>query len=107
MASPQPFAPAEAEGAAAVATRARTSLEDLLPALVRKVAWSGDGKRGTVHMELGAGALAGGKLLIQADHGRVRIRLTAPEGASLADWRERIAGRLAARGLIVDQIDVE
>jgi hypothetical protein len=106
VASPQGPAPVEAE-AEAIATRARTSLEDLLPALVRKVAWSGDGKRGTVHLELGSGPLAGGKLLIQAEEGRVRVHLSAPDGAGLAAWRERIAQRLEARGLVIDQIDVE
>jgi hypothetical protein len=106
MGTPQPLAP-EPSGPEAVATRARASLEDLLPALVRKVAWSGDGKRGAVHLELGSGPLAGGRLLIQAEEGRVHVHLSAPEGASLEGWRERIAGRLAARGLDVDGIDVD
>lgn len=99
-----PLAPTVAE---AVTARARTSLEDLLPALVRRVAWSGDGRRGAVHLELGAGPLAGGKLLIQADGGRVRVQLSAPEGASVEGWRERIAGRLEARGLVVDEVAVD
>lgn len=103
-----PAAPLAAPtGAEAVATRARTSLEDLLPSLVRKVAWSGDGRRGAVHLELGGGPLAGGRLLIHAEDGRVRVHLTAPDGVAREAWRERIASRLAARGLVVDQVDVE
>lgn len=85
---------------------ARTSLEDLLPALVRKVAWSGDGRRGTVRMELGAGALAGATLTIHADDGRVRVELDAPAHANAAEWRTRIHDRLTRRGLLVDAIEV-
>ncbi len=85
---------------------ARTSLEDLLPSLVRKVAWSGDGRRGTVRMELGAGALAGATLLIHADDGRVRVELDAPSHVNAAEWRTRIHDRLTRRGLLVDSIDV-
>jgi hypothetical protein len=103
----QPLTDPAAPAAEAVATRARTSLEDLLPSLVRKVAWSGDGRRGTVHLELGEGPLAGGKLLIQAEDGRVRVRLSAPDGVAREAWRDRIASRLAARGLDVDEVDVD
>jgi hypothetical protein len=90
-----------------VEVRARASFEDLLPALVRKVAWSGDSRRGSIRLELGAGALAGATLLVQADDGRVCVRLSAPPGVDLDGWRERIAGRLAARGLgSVDDVHV-
>jgi hypothetical protein len=82
-------------------------LEDLLPSLVRKVAWSGDGRRGTVRLELAAGALAGGTLLVQTDEGRVTVHLSAPAGVDLEAWRSRIAQRLASRGLPVDQVEVE
>jgi hypothetical protein len=85
---------------------ARTSLEELLPALVRKVAWVGDGRRGTVRMELGAGALAGATLLIHADEGRVRVELDAPSHVNATEWRARIHERLTRRGLLVDSIDV-
>ncbi len=85
---------------------ARTSLEDLLPLLVRKVAWAGDGKRGTVRMELSAGALAGATLVVHADHGHVRVELDAPAHVNAAEWRARIHERLTQRGLLVDAIDV-
>jgi len=94
-------------GAEATATRASASLEDLLPSLVRKVGWSGDGRKGTVRMELGAGELAGATLLVHAEEGRVRVHLSAPAGTSAAGWRDRIAERLAARGIQVDDIEVE
>src|ERR1019366_8033100 len=49
--APPPMTPAPGEAPPTAGTRA--SVEDLLPALVRKVAWSGDGRRGTVRLELG------------------------------------------------------
>lgn len=93
--------------AGAAEQQVRTSLEDLLPALVRRIAWSGDARRGTVRLELGAGALSGATLVVHADAGRVRVQLTAPVGADPAEWRARIEGRLAARGIDVEAVDVE
>jgi hypothetical protein len=88
------------------AARAGVSLEDLLPAFVRRIAWSGDGRKGTVRMELGAGALAGATLILRADDGRVRVQLDAPPGADTAAWRERIERRLAARGIETESVEV-
>lgn len=83
----------------------RASLEDLLPALVRRVAWAGDGRRGTVRLELGSGALAGAELVVHADEGRLRVQLRAPAGVDLGPLRERIALRLAARGMALDEVE--
>jgi hypothetical protein len=83
------------------------SVEELWPALVRKAAGSRDARRGTVRLELGAGALAGATVLVQSDDGRVRVQLSAPPGIDLDVWRARIASRLAARGLEVERIDVD
>jgi hypothetical protein len=94
-------------GPVQVETRIRSSLEDLLPELVRRVAWSGDGRRGTVRLELGAGELAGATLLVHADDGRVRLQLSVPPGVSARGWGERIAERLGARGLVVDGVEVD
>ena len=90
---------------AAEAPCARASVEDLLPALVRKVAWSGDGRRGTIRLELGSGAMAGAEVVVASDEGRVSVHLRAPPGVDLDDWRKRIGARLAARGIDVDEID--
>jgi hypothetical protein len=98
--SASPSARTLADGAA------RTSLEDLLPQLVRRVAWSGDGRRGAVRLELGVGALAGATLLVQSDGGQVRVQLSAPPGLDVDAWRIRIAERLASRELSVDAVDV-
>jgi hypothetical protein len=72
---------------------------------VRKIAWSGDARRGTVRIELGAGALAGATLLVAANGGRVQVTLIAEATHSDVDldtWRERIAARLSDRGLDAD-----
>jgi hypothetical protein len=87
--------------------RAFASLEDLLPALVRKIAWSGDGRRGSVRLELDAGALSGATLLVRADGGQLHVALRTPPGTQVEDWRRRIAARLEAKGLDVTAIDVE
>jgi hypothetical protein len=92
---------------APAATRASTSLEDLLPALVRKVAWSGDGRRGTVRLELGSGGMAGAEVVVESDEGRVRVQLRAPDGVDGDAWRRRVSLRLAARGLHVEDVQVE
>jgi hypothetical protein len=92
-------------GPSAALLQARASLEDLLPALVRRVAWSGDGRRGTMRLELGAGRLAGATLLVHADAGRVRVEISAPAGVDTAPWQERIAARLRERGLALDGVD--
>lgn len=83
------------------------SVEELWPTLVRRAAWSGDARRGSVRLELGAGALAGATVLVQSDDGRVRVQLTAPAGVDLDAWRARIALRLAARGLDVERLEVD
>ena len=77
-------------------------LEEILPALVRKIAWSGDARKGAVRIELGAGALAGATLLVASDGGRVQVTLSARSDVELEPWRERIAARLADRGLDAD-----
>jgi hypothetical protein len=100
--------PSPAAGAAdEPAERARTSLEDLLPALVRKVAWSGDGRKGTVRLELGAGAMAGAEVVVQSEAGRVTVQLRAPAGVDAEAWRKRVEGRLTARGLQVDGVEAQ
>jgi len=89
-----------------VETRARVSLEEILPALVRKIAWAGDGKRGSVRIELGAGELAGSTLLVHADGGKVRVELNVPPGVNANDWQQRIHEKLTARGLDVESVEV-
>jgi hypothetical protein len=90
-----------------VEVRARASLEEVLPAVVRRIAWSGDGRKGSLRLEFGAGALAGGTLVVHADDGRIRVELSAPPGADTSAWKERIVSRLQERNLHVDEVVVD
>lgn len=83
--------------------RAR-SLEELLPALVRRIAWAGDRHRGTVRLELGAGAYAGTTVLVHADGGRVRVEIGGSEGPELDRLRARLDARLRGHGLDVESV---
>lgn len=93
-----PLAPAPAE---AVAPRARVSMEELLPQLVRRIAWAGDRRKGTVQLELGAGRHAGTTVTVHADEGRVRVELA---GAGADELRGRIDARLRERGIQVESV---
>ncbi len=113
MIGPTAMAPAEGaakasavDAAEAPERTARSSLQELMPQLVKKVAWSGDGTRGAVRLELGSGALAGGTLLVQANGSRVSVQLDAPAGTDTASWQRDIRARLEARGLEVDDVEV-
>jgi hypothetical protein len=101
-----PLASAPATGAAASSLRAAASLEDLVPALVRRIAWSGDRHRGSVRVELGAGELAGATLLVHAEGGRVRVHLDVPPGVDAGRWQRRICRRLTSRGVATDDVEV-
>lgn len=98
---------AVADPGGAPALRAMTSLEEILPQLVRRLSMTGDGRRGAVRVEIGTGALAGSTLLVSAEDGRLRVELSAPSTVDAASWRDRIASRLAARGLVVDEVLVQ
>lgn len=83
--------------------RAR-SLEELLPALVRRIAWAGDRNKGTVRLELGAGAHAGTTVTVHAEGGRVRVEIGGSEGPELDRLRARLDTRLRGHGLDVESV---
>ncbi|GAC1532303.1 MAG: hypothetical protein NVS3B10_27340 [Polyangiales bacterium] len=83
--------------------RAR-SLEELLPALVRRIAWAGDRNKGTVQLELGAGSYAGTTVTVHADGGRVRVEIAGTEGPDLDRLRARLETRLRGHGLDVESV---
>jgi hypothetical protein len=99
-------AAAPAPNADPFAAAARVSLEQVMQRFVRRIAWSGDARTGTARIELGAGALKGATLLLQADGPEVRVSLEVPPGVDAAGWRERIGNRLAARGLRVTSFEI-
>ena len=107
------LAPPPAVGAVAqeppsalVELQAHASLEELIPTLARRIAWSNDGRRGAVRIEVGEGRLAGATVLVTADDGRVSVDMEMPSTATSAGWQQRIAERLASRGLDVEKVDV-
>jgi hypothetical protein len=100
------FPGATSEAAAASTARVPASLEDLLPSLVRRIAWSGDGQRGSVRLELGAGELAGATLLVHAEAGRVSVHLDVAPGTDTRSWQRRLHERLEARGVPTDGVEV-
>jgi hypothetical protein len=87
----------------AAAVRGR-SLEELLPALVRRIAWAGDKQKGTVRLELGAGAYVGTTVVVHADAGRVRVEIGGNEGPDLERLRARLDARLRGHGLDVESV---
>jgi hypothetical protein len=105
LAPPATSSPAidPASTAANEPVRAR-SLEELLPALVRRIAWAGDRKSGTVRLELGAGVYAGTTVTVHADAGRVRVELGGAEGPELDRLRTRLDARLRGHGLDVESV---
>jgi hypothetical protein len=84
----------------------RTPIEHLMAKLVRRIAWSGNGRTGAARLEIGAGELEGATLTIQADDGLVRVALDLPPGVDRAAWKTRISERLAVRGLQVEAVEV-
>src|SRR5439155_3719371 len=98
VAPPTLHAPAAVE--ATEAPRAKMSMEELLPALVRRIAWAGDKHKGTVRLEIGAGAYAGTTMLVHADAGRVRVEVSG--AGNLDELRKKIDERLRGHGLDVE-----
>lgn len=104
LAPPLTSAPAQVEPASAETAMRARSLEELLPALVRRIAWAGDRHRGTVRLELGAGAFAGTTVVVHADAGRVRVEIGGREGPDLDRLRARLDARLRGQGLDVESV---
>lgn len=100
--SPAP-PPAPIEAAAPVAAQAapspRLSLEEIVPQLVRRIAWGGDKRKGSVRLEIGAGAYAGSTITLHAEDGRVRLDVS---GANADAVREKLDARLRRKGLVVE-----
>ena len=106
LAPPQLAPPAQTTAAAPlgqedVAPRARVSMEELLPQLVKRIAWAGDRRRRSVQLELGAGRHAGTVVTVHSDDGRVRVELA---GTGADELRERIRRRLERNGLDVESV---
>jgi hypothetical protein len=104
LAPPLTTSPSLGPAAATEAPLRARSLEELLPALVRRIAWAGDKHKGTVSLELGAGSYAGTTVVVHADGGRVRVEISGSEGPELDRLRARLDGRLRSHGLDVESV---
>jgi len=107
LAAPGGMAPVptlDAANATADAPVRARSLEELLPLLVRKIAWAGDRHKGTVRLELGAGVYAGTTVIVHADAGRLRVEIDGHEGPELDRLRGRLDARLRGHGLDVESV---
>ena len=62
--------------------------------------------RGSIRIELGGGALAGGTLEVHTDGAGVRIALDTPAGADAVAWKAKLADRLGQRGVDVEELVV-
>jgi hypothetical protein len=98
MAPPAPVAIAPVVDAGPPAA-ARLSLEEILPQLVKRIAGAGDKRKGSVRLELGAGAYAGSTITVHAEDGRVRLEVA---GADADRLREKLDARLRRHGLAID-----
>jgi hypothetical protein len=78
-----------------VTQRARVSLEELVPQVVKRIAWGGDRTKGSVHLEL----VSGEKVTVHAEGRRVRVEVEGNE-----DLERRIGSRLRAAGIEVEGV---
>lgn len=77
----------------------------MVDALVRRVSWGGDRRRGIARIELG-GVLEGGLITVEGEGREVSVELTLPPGAELDGLQRRLAERLGRRGLTLRSFDV-
>jgi hypothetical protein len=101
--------PSPAALAANVPTEPPTAvlpLEVLLTRLVTRAAWGGDGRRGIVRLKLGAGALEGATIIVEAVEGDVTVNVELPPGELAEQWQRRLARRLSASKVKVSEISV-
>jgi hypothetical protein len=106
-ASPKPetTSPASLDASRGV-TEVVPTLELLLHRLVRRVAWAGDGRAGTMRLELGAGELEGSTVVVHAEGRELHVEVELGPGLDPQAWRARIAERLNASGLHVRELEV-
>jgi hypothetical protein len=90
-----PLASASAPATEQVTARARVSLEELVPQVLRRIAWGGDRLKGSVHLEL----TSGDKVTVHAEGRRVRVEVSGN-----GDLERRIGSRLRAAGIEVEGV---
>lgn len=88
--------------ASAPAASAETAL---LEAVVERIAWGGDRRRGVARIELG-GALAGTSIVVHGEGREVALRIELGRDADARTLPERLTSRLRARGLTITEVEV-
>lgn len=99
-------APRVAPAAPAPPVAPVADLEALVPKLVRRLAWGGDGRRGAARIEVGAGALGGSTITVQVDGEEVAIDLDLAPGIDAAPVEARLRDRLSRRGVRLGSLTV-
>jgi hypothetical protein len=99
MTNSAPPAPASASAPADNAELA------LLEAVVERIAWGGDRRRGVARIELG-GALTGTSIVVHGEGREVALRIELGRDADARTLPERLTSRLRARGLTVTEVEV-
>lgn len=74
-------------------------LELAVERFLKRFAMSGDRRRGTAHLEIGSGELAGGTLTVNAEGEHVELIVNAPPGANVQPYTEALTKRLNAKGI--------
>jgi len=98
----QPLLPSR-ESAAQPPSHPTLAMDEIERA-VRRIAWGGDRQRSIAYIELAAGELSGATLTLEARGRAVSIVVDVAPGTSTAGWAERLAERLAGRGLEVESV---
>ena len=93
-----------------VASRAQAEpfvgLAPLLQRLVRRIAWADTGTRSALHIELGAGAFEGMRILVTRAGGELTLELVTPRHLPAAELAERLEARLLARGVALRAVRI-
>lgn len=90
-----PVASSATTTVAEAVSRSRVSLEELIPQVLKRIAWGGDRTKGSVHLEL----VSGEKVTVHAEGRSVRVEV---EGN--VDLERRIGSRLRAAGIEVESV---
>jgi hypothetical protein len=77
----------------------------LVEAVVRRISWGGDRRRGVARIEL-AGALSGTTIWVRGDGANLELEICLGPGLEASELSERLLGRLRARGLEVTGLEV-
>jgi len=78
----------------------------LLSRMAKKLAWGSDGRRATACLELGAGPLAGARVIVATEGRAVELTVELPSGVSSSAWQERIRRRFEERGFELTRLVV-